>query len=130
MNNNIRLTTLLAFTFSTFLIGCGGDESASESTEPTSVTQEVAAPKAAKKKSTAKKKKTRSVMDQIDDALDRGNYMTAVNIAMKSGKTASENMSNLRYVQDELGDPMAQGDSKAHDAYKKLNAFYIMQHQR
>ncbi|MBT5707012.1 MAG: hypothetical protein HOI66_11900 [Verrucomicrobia bacterium] len=128
MNDKIRLTTLLAFTVSTFLVGCGSDESAS--TEPTSVTQEVAAPTAAKKKTTAKKKKTRSVMDQIDDALDRGDYMAAVNIAIKSGKTASENMSNLRYVQDELGDPMAQGEAKAHDAYKKLNAFYIMQHQR
>ena len=47
MNDKIRLTTLLAFTVSTFLVGCGGDDSASESTEPTSVTQEVAAPKAA-----------------------------------------------------------------------------------
>ena len=28
------------------------------------------------------------------------------------------------------GTPMAQGEAKAHDAYKKLNAFYIMQHQR
>jgi hypothetical protein len=128
MNHRIRLTTLLAFTVSTFLVGCGSDETAN--IEPISIEQEVAAPKAAKKKSTANRKKTRSVMDQIDDALDRGNYMAAVDIAMKSGKTASENMSNLRYVQDELGDPMAQGDSKAHNAYKKLNAFYIMQHQR
>ncbi|MCS1407853.1 MAG: hypothetical protein M2R45_01014 [Verrucomicrobia subdivision 3 bacterium] len=122
------LVALLAFTLSTALIGCGGDETASESAEP--ITQEAAAPKASKKK-TASKKAGQSTFDRINAALDRGNYMAAVDIAIKSGgKNASENMSNLRYVQKELGGPMANGDRKAHEAYKKLNAYYLMRYQR
>ncbi len=111
------------------LVGCGGDETEATAPEPVSAAPEVAAKPSSKKKSSTKRQ-TRSAMDRIDAALDAGKYMAAVDIAIKAGKSASENMEHLRYVQDELGGPMANGDKEAHKAYQKLNAAYLMNHQR
>lgn len=129
LNHRASFTSIAAIALSTFLVGCGGDDSESAS-EPAPVVAQETATKTPAKKKAAPKRQTKSTLDRIDAALDAGNYMAAVDIAVKSGKSASENMSNLRYVQEELGDPMARGDRKAHEAYKKLNAFYIMRHQR
>ena len=130
LKHHALLASITVLALSTYLVGCGGDDDESASTEPAPMaTQETASSTATKKKA-APKRQTKSTLDRIDAALDAGNYMAAVDIAVKSGKTASENMNNLRYVQEELGDPMARGDRKAHEAYKKLNAFYIMRHQR
>jgi len=71
-----------------------------------------------------------SAYDRIDAALDKGDYMGAVNVAIKSGGNPTENMEYLRHVQTQLGDPMARGDAKATEAYNKLNAFYMMKYQR
>lgn len=129
MKNKTTFCLATAFAAATMLLGCGGDEEATAPTiEPIDVSQEAAKPNNSRTKST--KRTAKSAIDRIDDALDNDNYMAAVDIAIKSGKTADENMSNLRYVQEELGDPMANGDTKAHEAYKKLNTFYIIQHQR
>ncbi len=118
------------------LNGCGGDDTPPPAEVQTDVGPGTAQA-ASKKTSVARKTSsgssgaaTRSAMDQIDGALDSGNYMNAVNIAIKAGKNPQENMDALRYVQRALGDPMARGDAKATDAYQKLNAFYIMKYQR
>jgi len=133
MKFRIKLFNVLAPVLATaILAGCGGDDSAAVPEVQPISEETVAAPSPAKKKkkTTTARKTGRSAMDRIDDALDDGNYMAAVDIAIKSGSSADENMDNLRYVQTELGDAMARGDRRAHEAYQKLNAFYIMRHQR
>ena len=128
---NILLSLALTCAVSSVLVGCGGeDESATQTIEPIDVGEPATASQAPTKKRSSTKRVAKSVEDRIDDALDRGNYMGAVDIAIKSGKTASENMSYLTYVQTELGGPMARGDKKAHEAYKKLNYAFIQNHQR
>ncbi len=109
------------------LAGCGGNEESTDE-ENANIEQPTATTTAAKKSS--RKKTTSSVMDRIDAALDQGDYMKAADIAIKEGRTREEKEEYLNYVGDALGDPMARGDTKAHRAYKKLNAFYDMQRFR
>ena len=120
------LSVGLAVVLASFMVGCGsgGEEEPVADIQPIDVQ-----PAAAAKPSSGKKKpraSARSAADRIDDALDRGNYMAAVDIAVKSGKTPAERMDNIRFVQSELGDPMARGDKKAMQAYQKLNAVWLM----
>ncbi|MDG1890443.1 MAG: hypothetical protein P8L18_03950 [Verrucomicrobiota bacterium] len=112
------------------LAGCGGGDDATPEPDPAPVVEQESASSSKSTKKKSAPKPTRSVMSRIDDLLDRGNYMGAVNLAIKSGKTRAENEEYMRNVQGALGDPMARGDAKAMEAYKKMNAFFIMQNQR
>ena len=105
---------LFAFVVSAMLAGCGGNDE--ENTEP-----------AAAQKT---ERKARSVLDKIDDALDQGNYMAAADIALRQSKTPADRQENVQYVSDAIAGAMAQGDAKAHQAYKKLNAFWMRQQGR
>lgn len=120
------IVALLALAVTTTFVGCGGgeEEAPVADIQPIDVDP---APVAKKKSSSTKARASaKSAMDRIDAALDRGNYTAAVDIAIKSGKSPAERMDNMRYVQDELGDPMARGDKKAMQAYQKLNAVWLM----
>ena len=105
------------------LVGCGGNNE--ENNEPAAAVEK---PKPASTQKT--ERKTRSVLDKIDDALDEGNYMAAVDIALRQSKTPADRRENVQYVSDAIAGAMAQGDAKAHQAYKKLNAFWMRQQGR
>lgn len=110
---SIYFTAILSL----MLIGCGGDDE--NASAPIADTQN------AKKAPPGP-----SVEDRIDDAIDAGNYDAAVKIAIKSGKTRADNMDYLKYASDGLTSLMANGDKKAHAAYRKLNAHYERVHRR
>lgn len=120
----MKTSILFAFVVSAILAGCGGNNE--ENNEPTAAVEK---PKPAS--STQKtERKARSVLDKIDDALDQGNYMAAVDIALRQSKTPADRQENVQYVSDAIAGAMAQGDAKAHQAYKKLNAFWMRQQGR
>ena len=130
------ITRLSLATFlSLILLGCGGGE---EALAPAETDTTVAAePEIKGKKSSGVRsvssgsaQSSASAYDRIDSSLDSGNFMGAVNVAIKSGGNATENMEYVRYVQTQLGDSIARGDAKAIEAYNKLNAFYMMKYQR
>lgn len=119
----MKTSILFAFVVSIMLAGCGGNNG--ENNEPTAAVEKPT-PSATQKT----ERKTRSVLDKIDDALDQGNYMTAVDIALRQSKTPAGRRENAQYVSDAIAGAMAQGDAKAHQAYKKLNAFWMQQQGR
>ena len=135
MNGKSIAGLSLASFLSLILLGCGGGE---EAVAPADVNTTVAAePEIKGKKSSGVRsassgsaQSNASAYDRIDSALDSGNFMGAVNVAIKSGGNATENMEYVRYVQTQLGDSIARGDAKAIEAYNKLNAFYMMKYQR
>ena len=130
----ITRLSLAAF-LSLVFVGCGGGE---EAVAPAEVETTVAAePEIKGKKSSGVRsassgsaQSNASAYDRIDSALDSGNFMGAVNVAIKSGGNATENMEYVRYVQPQLGASIARGDAKAIEAYNKLDAFYMMKYQR
>ena len=106
MKFKAHLTRLLALAVLTVFVGCGGDDTAA--TDIPTDTTPVAAEQTAKKTSVARKKPSasggssaaaRSFTDRVNAALDKGNYMGAVDIAIKSGKSRQENMDNLLRIQ-------------------------------
>ena len=119
----MKTSILFAFIISAILSGCGGNDE--ENTEPAAAVEK---PKPAAAQKT--ERKTRSVLDQIDDALDQGNYMAAADIALRQSKTPADRRENVQYVSDAIAGAMTQGDAKAHQAYKKLNAFWMQQQRR
>lgn len=119
----MKIFTLFAFIVSTMLVGCGGNNE--ENNEPAAAVEKPT-PTAAQKT----ERKTRSVLDKIDDALDQGNYMAAVDIALRQSKTPADRRENTQYVSDAIAGAMAQGDAKAHQAYKKLNVFWMQRQGR
>ena len=119
----MKTSLLFAFVVSTMLAACGGNDE--ENTEPAAVVEK---PKPAAPQKT--ERKTRSVLDKIDDALDQGNYMTAADIALRQSKTPADRRENVQYVSDAIAGAMAQGDAKAHQAYKRLEAFWMRQQGR
>ena len=112
-----------AFVVSIMLAGCGGNNE--ENNEPAAAVEK---PKPAATQKT--ERRTRSVLDKIDDALDQGNYMTAVDIALRQSKTPAGRRENVQYVSDAIAGAMAQGDAKAHQAYRRLEAFWMQQQGR
>ena len=119
----MKTSTLFAFVVSAMLAGCGGNNE--ENNEPAAVVEK---PTTAATQKT--ERKARSVLDKIDDALDQGNYMTAVDIALRQSRTPADRRENAQYVSDAIAGAMAQGDAKAHQAYKKLNVFWMRQQGR
>lgn len=119
----MRTSILFALVVSAMLVGCGGNNE--ENNEPAAAVEK---PTPAVTQKT--EKKTRSVLDKIDDALDQGNYMAAVDIAIRQSKTSADRRENANYVSDALGGAMSQGDAKAHQAYKKLEVFWMQQQGR
>lgn len=119
----MKTSILFALVVSTMLAGCGGNDE--KNTETAAAVEK---PKTAATQKT--ERKTRSVLDKIDDALDQGNYMAAADIALRQSKTPADRRENAQYVSDAIAGAMAQGDAKAHQAYKKLNAFWMRQQGR
>ena len=122
MNSKI-LVTALPLLIAALLTGCGGN--GEDAASPAGDSDGMASAGDDSQTQTA----LDQVMDQIDKALDDGNYSAAVSLTAK-GKTVQDKLELIDYVGRELGSGMAAGDTGAHAAYRKLNQFREMQRMR
>ncbi len=134
------MSMFLAVAIAAIMVGCGGDDSASNDPAPINTDVSVGEAETQARKTSAKRSTgggsgagsnpaVQSAIAKVEAALDAGNYTSAVDIVLKTKMDPADQRVAYGMVTKEVTQAMAQGDQNAAKAYQTMNQVRLMRQQ-